>query len=262
MELLKDAPFTIGSDPEYFFEDSQGKFISAIGLVEGSKDVPFAVKNGHVHPDNVCIEMNTKPAATKEQFSIVTRALLDEVREIAASNGLLLSGKSYGEFTGDQLAHPDAMASGCELDFNAYTSGGTNRPPDYTETLARAAGGHIHIGCEINTLPAQLLHKLVKTLDLTVTLPMLCREDEKRRVLYGKAGAFRPKPYGLEYRTPSNAWTLSEKRINWVYDAVQKALNAFATIPLDPKIPQLINDHNVNGAYQMVQSYGLDIMPA
>ena len=256
-----NTQFTIGSDPEYFLQNSQGKLISAIGLIEGSKDAPFAVKNGHVHPDNVCIEMNTNPSATKDQFRIVTRALLDEVRDIAMDNGLMISGKSYGEFEDDQLCHPDALESGCEPDFNAYNNGHANTPPNYSLTKARAAGGHIHIGCAINDLPAQLLHKLVKTLDLTVTLPMVCREDEKRRELYGKAGAFRVKPYGLEYRTPSNAWTLSDKRVEWVYDAVERALNAFATIPLDPKIPDLINRHDVNGAYRMVQSYGLECMP-
>jgi hypothetical protein len=31
-------------------------------------------------------------------------------------------------------------------------------------------------------------------------------KDEERRALYGQRGAFRPKPYGVEYRSLSNAW--------------------------------------------------------
>jgi hypothetical protein len=31
-------------------------------------------------------------------------------------------------------------------------------------------------------------------------------KDTERRKLYGKPGAFRPKPYGCEYRVLSNAW--------------------------------------------------------
>jgi hypothetical protein len=31
-------------------------------------------------------------------------------------------------------------------------------------------------------------------------------KDKERRKLYGKPGAFRPKPYGCEYRVLSNAW--------------------------------------------------------
>ena len=259
--MVENTPFTIGADPEYFFRDSQGKLISAIGIVEGSKNNPHPTKNGHIHPDNVCIEMNTKPSASKDQFRIATRTLLQEVKTIALDNGLFLSNMCYGEFTDDQLNHPDAMASGCEPDYNAYDMGKPNTPPNYELTSARAAGGHIHIGCAVNDLPVQMLYKLVKTLDLTVTLPMICREDERRRKLYGRAGAFRKKPYGLEYRTPSNAWTLSDNRVEWVYEAVQRALNAFATVPLDKNIPNLINNHDVNGAYRMVKDYGLDIMP-
>jgi hypothetical protein len=44
-------------------------------------------------------------------------------------------------------------------------------------------------------------------LDLRLAVPSLIWDkDKKRRLLYGKAGCFRPKPYGMEYRTLSNAW--------------------------------------------------------
>lgn len=253
--------FTIGSDPEYFLQDSGGKLISAIGVVEGSKESPHKVNNGHVHPDNVCIEMNTKPATNKDDFIIVTRNLLEEVRGIALSSGLILSGRSYGEFTDDQLQHPDAAEAGCEPDFNAYTDGKPNTPPNYLTTRARAAGGHIHIGIEGGTPPTALLHRFVKVLDLCIALPMVCRDEPNRRELYGKAGSYRPKPYGLEYRTPSNGWTLASKRVGWVYDQVELAMQIFAQTPLDPEIPDIINNHDTAKAFQVMQKYGLTPMP-
>ncbi len=39
-------------------------------------------------------------------------------------------------------------------------------------------------------------------------------KDTERRGMYGKAGAFRPKPYGVEYRTLSNAWLSNDERIS------------------------------------------------
>jgi hypothetical protein len=259
MDVL-GTKFTIGADPEYFLQDYQGKLISAVGIIKGSKEAPHPVKHGHIHPDNVCVEMNTKPASNRDEFVIATRRLLDEVRDIAFEDGLIVSGRSYGEFDLDQLEHPDAMEAGCEPDFNAYLGGAPNTPPCYKTTLARAAGGHVHIGCD-SSIPEQLIHKLIRTLELTVAIPMLCREERKRRTLYGKAGSFRIKPYGVEYRTPSNAWTLSGNRSRWLYDQVERAMNAFASIPLDPTIPEIIEKHDVAAAYRMMQSYGLEAMP-
>ena len=43
--------------------------------------------------------------------------------------------------------------------------------------------------------------------------------------MYGKAGAFRPKTYGVEYRTLSNAWLFSKKLQSFVYRGVQRAVD-------------------------------------
>ena len=51
-----------GCDPEFFLKDKTGKFISAIGLVGGSKEEPKAIGNGcFVQEDNVAVEFNIPP---------------------------------------------------------------------------------------------------------------------------------------------------------------------------------------------------------
>ena len=47
---------------------------------------------------------------------------------------------------------------------------------------------------------------------------MLLDDGAKRRELYGKAGAYRVKPYGVEYRVLSNFWLKSPALMQWVYD--------------------------------------------
>jgi hypothetical protein len=49
--------------------------------------------------------------------------------------------------------------------------------------------------------------RIARNLDITLGLRTLDWDrDRIRRSMYGKAGAYRPKPYGIEYRTPSNKW--------------------------------------------------------
>ncbi|OYV41139.1 MAG: hypothetical protein B7Z80_02685 [Rhodospirillales bacterium 20-64-7] len=58
---------------------------------------------------------------------------------------------------------------------------------------------------------------------------LLWDKDGTRRKLYGKAGAFRPKPYGMEYRVLSNRWLDSPDLTRWVYNTVQAGMaDAFA----------------------------------
>ena len=43
--------------------------------------------------------------------------------------------------------------------------------------------------------------------------------------MYGKAGCIRYKPYGVEYRTLSNAWLKNEKLMRWAYRNTVKGVN-------------------------------------
>ena len=69
-------------------------------------------------------------------------------------------------------------------------------------------------------------------LDMYLGLPSLIWDrDTKRRSLYGDFGAFRPKPYGLEYRVLSNAWLAHTRTIGFVYRSARMAMARFAKKP-------------------------------
>jgi hypothetical protein len=81
----------------------------------------------------------------------------------------------------------------------------------------RTGSGHIHIGWRDPKVPLEteeqrkehFINCRVLTMILdNVILPFekYWDNDKERRKLYGKPGAFRPKPYGCEYRVLSNAW--------------------------------------------------------
>jgi hypothetical protein len=121
----------------------------------------------------------------------------------------------------------EAKKLGCEPDFNAYTRD-ANPKPDETTTL-RTAAAHIHVGWGKDFNPHDMGHfeaccTMAIQMDYWIGLPsVIIDPDTERKQLYGKAGAFRPKPYGMEYRVASNWWLKSEGYMRLVYVNTQAA---------------------------------------
>lgn len=213
---------TLGADPELFLRTSTGRFISSIGLIGGSKDMPMPIGEGcAVQEDNVAVEFNIPPCDTAADFIKSINFNLEYLKGRAKELGLELCIQPSAVFDNDQLAHPSAQEFGCEPDFNAWKDGEINPKPRAANPNLRSAGGHVHIA-----VPSDMnILDVVKAMDIFVGCLMLeFDHDEDRRLLYGKAGAFRKKPYGVEYRTASNAWIENNDRIQWVWDQTEKAL--------------------------------------
>jgi hypothetical protein len=200
----------LGCDPELFLQSKTGQLISSIGLIGGSKDFPMPIGQGcAVQEDNVAVEFNTPPCASAAEF----------IKAIQHNMDLSLCIKPSGVFEDDQLDNPAAQEFGCDPDYNAWNGGRQNPRPSAANKNLRSCGGHIHIETDLPTL------EVVKAMDLFVGCGMIEFDtDTDRRSLYGKAGAFRKKDYGVEYRTASNAWIASPDRIQWAWDQTQRAI--------------------------------------
>lgn len=67
---------------------------------------------------------------------------------------------------------------------------------------------------------------IIAHLDLFLGVPsILLDKDTERRKMYGKAGAFRSKPYGVEYRVLSNFWIANEELVTWCFNNVKAAID-------------------------------------
>jgi hypothetical protein len=132
-------------------------------------------------------------------------------------------------FPPESLQSRQAQVFGCEPDFNAWEMCENNVDRSDPEIAnLRTAGGHIHVSFLENGATPSLEAgiRLVKVLDVTLGLPSILRDpDSTRRLLYGKAGAFRPKPYGIEYRTLSNFWAGDAENTYWAFEGVENAIN-------------------------------------
>ena len=231
--------FTIGCDPEIFLKKRSGP-ISAHGLIKGTKKEPHPCAGGAYQVDGMAVEFNTNPVPVRDfnAFNANIVLVMKNLKEavLASEPNATFSLTSVMDFDKEVLdAQPDeAKELGCDPDYNAYT-GEPNPRPD-GEVPFRTAAGHIHVGWGAD-IPVdhpdhlEICCDFVKTLDATVGMFMTAIEDDpRRRELYGKAGAFRPKPYGVEYRTPSNVWltTVTRRRclhgiLNW---AINTSMNA------------------------------------
>jgi len=88
----------------------------------------------------------------------------------------------------------------------------------------RSAGGHISIGWDNPTQEQQL--DMVKAMDATVGLESVLLDfDTERKKLYGKAGCFRFREYGIEYRSLSNFWIKSDESLQWSWNTTMKAID-------------------------------------
>jgi hypothetical protein len=237
----------IGSDPETFLIDQTGRFISSVGLIGGSKNEPMDIGEGcSVQEDNVTVEFNTPPTNDEDSFVNSINYNLNWIEKRANELGLTVIHTPSAVFDDEQLSSKGAQTFGCDPDFNAWNYSAANPRPMCKNPNLRSAGGHIHIEA-----PDLDKEELIKAMDLFVGVPMLEFDtDDGRRKLYGKAGAYRPKTYGVEYRTASNAWLQDDNKKRWVFKQTQKAVEfvkAGKQIPEDIGlvIQKAINKSNV-----------------
>lgn len=251
--------FTIGTDTEVALHNGNHA-VSAIGRIGGSKESPFWTDFGNIQEDNVLAEFAISVCETKEEFRERISRAKEYMRVFFREQGLDYQIKSLIEFPKQELEHPLAHVFGCTPDYNAWT-GRKNKAPSRLGNF-RSAGGHIHVGADSILKPSNKL-EFIKYMDLYLGVPMLlldsAPESIERRKYYGAAGAFRPKAYGVEYRTPSNFWIASDRTIDWVYDQVAKIVELQAQEPVykGPAVADTINFGDFKTAEKLIKEYNL-----
>jgi hypothetical protein len=257
---------TLGCDPELFLADAAGAVHSCIGLIGGTKAVPAQLPLGDgyaVQEDNVAVEFNIPPAGSREEWDSSIQKTIEFLQAFTKEQyGLSFSNLSAALFPEDQLDNPAAQAFGCEPDYDAWT-GKMNPKPEAADKRLRSCGGHIHIG--LGKVDAATAERMGRLMDLYAGVPSVLMDNgELRKELYGKRGAMRYKPYGMEYRTLSNFWVLSPETRNWAWDATHQAVEALQqgmdVMSLDQQIAEAINNNNKAVAMSLVKDYSLKVI--
>lgn len=259
---MKYKNIRFGADPELFLLDKTGELRSAIGLIGGSKEHPRKLDElgNAVQEDNVAVEFNIAPARTKQEFVGNISHVMGYLSKYVGDLNLTLAVIPAAIFPTKELEHPKAQQFGCDPDYNVWTRDINEAPmlPPGQENL-RSAGGHLHVSWDE---PNQdTTEELIKALDVFCGATSIVYDsDHLRRKLYGKAGAFRFKKYGAEYRTLSNFWIKSPDLAGWVYDQAYSALdflNAGGKVSTDhlPLIQDCINNGNEASLLELQKYY-------
>lgn len=255
----------LGCDPEVFMADLQGNLKSAVGLIGGSKERPMELPIGQgycVQEDNVAMEFNIPPATNAgEYIESIQKTLQFLSSGIKDMYGFQIVPISAASWPKEELMSPAALTFGCDPDYNAWT-GEKNPRPKADDPSLRSCGGHIHVGYEKDSLDGK---RLIRMMDAFLGVPsVLMDPDERRKLLYGKRGAYRDKPYGVEYRTLSNFWIFKPPLIDWVWRNTERAVAAVeAQFPIeeyDDEILQAIDNNNKAVAGQLVNKLNLEVI--
>ncbi len=220
----------LGTDPEVFIRDlSTGEYVSADGIIPGTKDKPYKVDRGAVQRDGVAAEFNIDPAKDEDEFNFNIERVLDQLSGMvkSASENYELAFVPYAEFDADYFkglqAHTKIL--GCDPDYNIAGEVNPN-PSDFIEDKPiRSAAGHIHIGFTHGAEANSPLHfadcvAVSRFFHEKGVFAPTTELEKKRLTLYGDNGSFRAKPYGVELRAPSNLWVACEETRREMYRKV------------------------------------------
>jgi hypothetical protein len=229
---------SFGTDPEFMLQNRDGYLVSAIPILQASKEkkIDLGAPPRHDHKmfyDNVLVEFNVKTSYSEEElvnnlsdcFRLATKYI----------RGYLLHPQSSVIYPASECKHKDALVFGCEPEYCCYEMAQLNPPVCEPGNCFRSAGGHIHLGYDGEGYPLMAPPNgddhserdwgrvwVVRMMDVFVGLPSLLIDHDKtsaaRRKLYGKAGTHRPKEeYGVEYRATSNFWLRSPQLARLIY---------------------------------------------
>lgn len=211
---------TFGCDCEFILT-LHGQYKSAVPVLKGTREKRERVNGHEIFHDNVLAEIAIAPSRTHDEVQHNFGTALRTLNEMVSPCVLNLAASA--DYPQRELKDPDAREAGCSEETDAYTRE-TIKPPEdaIKKTPFRTAGGHIHLGGDGVLQDSIQIKLVVYALDLFVGIPSLFLDNNilahERRQMYGRAGSFREKSYGLEYRVLSPFWLRSPETVELFYN--------------------------------------------
>lgn len=225
--------FKLGCDPELFLFDGL-EYVSAYGKFPGTKKEPHKLNKGAVQVDGMALEFNIDPAETAQEFSDNIEEVKEQITRMVADVDpkLVMVFTPFARFE-EKYFHVQPVECkilGCDPDYGK--DGQQKVPnPELMNRPFRTAAGHLHIGWTEGQDPMEASHfedcRFIANLFENVKGFVPETPDELERTkYYGAPPSFRPKPYGVELRSPSNLWVQSPKSHKRMFKTVQRVMES------------------------------------
>ncbi len=262
---MKTHNITLGSDPELMlFDRKQNRIVSSLAVLQCTKHNPIALPGGvKMYADNALVEAAFPPATLGTIVPTIGSAIAKMHKHLGKDYELVA--KASHKFKIDDLNDHSLWESGCNPNSDAYT-GEENPPANFIDTT-RTGSFHIHLGYDkLNDMDKKI--KFIKLLDafLGCTSVVIDKDESSkaRRKLYGRAGEFRPTPYGIEYRVLGPYMLGRPELVKIAYEIVHFTVGVFEhnhkLVVRDLEIQSAINENDKVAAEKIAMACGLPAM--
>lgn len=217
----------IGSDPEFFLCSLESNTpVSPHEVTKGTKKEPEPLWDGWaIQIDGMAVEFNTPCFSSLRELRynfLGNRERFEKLISDRLGSPHFLSHRSNYTFPDRvwDLVPAENKELGCSPDFSAYYEEVNPQPVPVFDSF-RTTSGHISLGWidpeSVSTTKYPEFFKvccaLVRSLEYNIgTYHLRQGWVTERARLYGRPGAFRPKPFGLEWRPMTNFWLADTAR--------------------------------------------------
>lgn len=268
---------TFGCDVEYFLkQQGVNNPQAACGWFGGTKQEPVQFpgeEKGFMYQEDGCtLELNTPVSTSAVEFKRRVKQMIllaHHLVEIKAPSDHMLcldsptmylnssSMSGRGRYI-PRKKYPQAYVIGCDPDFDAYLM--NQRPLMDIGELGdmRFAGGHIHVGYDVAACPRELFVRCMDAYLAPIHKKLYDMGDYAANLrfnFYGYPGIFRPKEYGVEYRSLNSMWTtklldqtitvLKKMEKDWTTDRAKFYEKGMEIPSLSGQIMKITGYHNI-----------------
>lgn len=239
--IFRKSTLTFGADPEFFLVEKTGdqrRFVPAGEVISGTKTSGVALKCGaSYHVDGLALEITVPPQNTFEKVRAKVGEAVAEIKrdilppEVYFYNQDTVYFKDFhARNTNIKKEYLEVGCSPAYVFRNNEVQRMSVTKKDIEDCGLYTAGGHIHFGWtkkgeSADVEDPEYISACGSFINSLSFYSKFCMSGSRKNSPYNDPTSFRPKPYGVEMRCPSNIWAIYSIEKLRYYNSVSTVVN-------------------------------------